>query len=69
MLERQTASGVWLLNAKLVIAKGALFSIDFTDTKWLKISSELPNQNVLTHPYSIDVHRTLSINSVKIAGS
>src|SRR5262249_50356048 len=33
-------SGVWFLNANLVIAKGATFHIDSTDTKWLKISSK-----------------------------
>ncbi len=66
ILERQNPSGVWLLNANLVIAKGALFSIDSKDTKWLKISSELANPSVMTHPYSIDVHGTLNIDSVKI---
>ena len=35
------ADGVWYLNSNLVIAKGATFHIDSTDTKWLKISSKV----------------------------
>jgi len=66
VLQKQTPNGVWLLNANLVIAKGASFSIDSTDTKWLKISSQVANPSTSTHPYSIDVHGTLAIDSVKI---
>lgn len=66
VLEKQTPNGVWLLNANLVVGKGAAFSIDSTDTKWLKISSEVVNPSISTHPYSIDVHGTLNIDSVKI---
>gem|GEM_PF-5841849 len=31
----------WFLKANLIIAKGATFHIDSTDTKWLKISSKI----------------------------
>ena len=42
ILSKQSpADGVWYLNANLVIAKGATFHIDSTDTKWLKISSKV----------------------------
>jgi hypothetical protein len=41
ILAKQSPAGVWFLNANLVIAKGASFSIDSTDTKWLKISSKV----------------------------
>jgi hypothetical protein len=34
ILAKQSPAGVWFLNANLVIAKGASFSIDSTDTKW-----------------------------------
>ena len=38
ILAKQSPAGVWFPNANLVIAKGATFHIDSTDTKWLKIS-------------------------------
>ena len=38
---KQSPSGVWLLSANLVIAKGTTFHIDSTDTKWLKINSKV----------------------------
>ena len=41
ILAKQSPNGVWFLNANLVIAKGATFHIDSTDTKWLKISSKV----------------------------
>ena len=41
VLSKQSPSGVWLLSANLVIAKGATFHIDSTDTKWLKINSKV----------------------------
>ena len=41
LLAKQSPAGVWFLNANLVIAKGATFHIDSTDTKWLKISSKV----------------------------
>jgi parallel beta-helix repeat protein len=61
ILSKQSPDGVWLLNAKLVIAKDATLNIDSTDTKWLKISSSGG-----TLPNSIDVHGTLKIDTVKI---
>ncbi|MGC1929376.1 MAG: right-handed parallel beta-helix repeat-containing protein [Candidatus Nitrosopolaris sp.] len=75
VLAKQSPDGTWFLSANMVIAKGATFSIDSTDTKWLKISSE---QTITTTrraiatsptpvlPYNIDVHGSLKINSVKI---
>ena len=42
ILARQSPAGLWFLDANLVIAKGATFHIDYTDTKWLKISSKIP---------------------------
>jgi len=68
ILSKQSPAGVWLLNAKLVIAKGATLNIDSTDTKWLKISSSGGTTGSSTSPLpnSIDVHGTLKIDSVKI---
>jgi mannuronan 5-epimerase len=63
------AAGVWFLNANLVIAKGATFHIDSTDTKWLKISSKVTRGTgvaKLAPAYWIDVHGSLKIDSVKI---
>jgi parallel beta-helix repeat protein len=74
ILAKQSPAGVWFLNANLVIAKGASFSIDSTDTKWLKISSKVTRSNSdsgssgssIRPAYWIDVHGTLKIDSVKI---
>jgi poly(beta-D-mannuronate) C5 epimerase len=67
VLTKQSADGVWLLSANLVIAKGASFSIDSTDTKWLKISSEKATSDTASPlPYNIDVHGSLKIDSTKV---
>ncbi len=63
ILAKQSPAGTWLLNANIVIAKGATFHIDSTDTKWLKIVSD---QAIAPIPYNIDVHGSLKIDSVKI---
>src|SRR6266581_1737675 len=39
ILAKQSQDGIWFLSANLVIAKAAIFHIDSTDTKWLRISS------------------------------
>lgn len=51
---------VWLLNAGLLIDKGAALYINSTDTKWLKIIADG------TTAYGIHVLGTLKIDSVKI---
>ena len=63
ILSKQSPAGTWQLNANIVIAKEATFHIDSTDTKWLKIVSD---QAIAPVPYSIDVHGSLKIDSVKI---
>jgi len=69
LLAKQSANGVWFLNANLVIAKGATLHIDSTDTKWLKISSKVTRGAgvaKIAPAYIIDVHGSLKIDSVKI---
>ncbi|PWU80990.1 MAG: hypothetical protein DLM72_09205 [Candidatus Nitrosopolaris wilkensis] len=69
ILAKQSANGVWFLNANLVIAKGATLHIDSTDTKWLKISSKLTRGAGIAKKapaYIVDVHGSLKIDSVKI---
>jgi parallel beta-helix repeat protein len=69
ILAKQSSDGVWLLNANLVISKGAVFHIDSTDTKWLKISSKVVRSAGVTKlgpAYWIDIHGSLKIDSVKI---
>jgi poly(beta-D-mannuronate) C5 epimerase len=70
LAKQSTAAGEWFLNANLVIAKGATFHIDSTDTKWLKISSKITGSGAgvtkIAPAYWIDVHGSLKINSVKI---
>ena len=69
ILAKQSTNGVWFLNANLVIAKGATFHIDSTDTKWLKISSKVTRGAgfaKIAPAYIIDVHGSLKIDSVKI---
>jgi len=74
ILAKQSTNGEWFLNANLVIAKGATFQIDSTDTKWLKISSKVTRSSTddgssgssIRPAYWIDVHGSLKIDSVKI---
>jgi mannuronan 5-epimerase len=70
VLAKQSPNGIWYLRANMVIAKGATFNIDSTDTRWLKISSEQAIAGASRHtaalPFNIDVHGSLKINSVKI---
>lgn len=69
ILAKQLPLGTWFLSANLVIAKGATFHIDSTDTKWLKISSKITHSAgviKLAPAYWIDVHGSLKIDSVKI---
>jgi mannuronan 5-epimerase len=74
ILAKQSPNGEWFLNANLVIAKGATFQIDSTDTKWLKISSKATRSSTddgssgssIRPAYWIDVHGSLKIDSVKI---
>ena len=69
ILAKESPNGAWFLNANLVIAKGATFHIDSTDTKWLKISSKVtrvPGIAKTAPAYIIDVHGSLKIDSVKI---
>ncbi|MDP9286908.1 MAG: hypothetical protein M3P08_01765 [Thermoproteota archaeon] len=47
ILAKQFTNGVWFLNANLVIANGATFHIDSTDTKCLKISSNVIHVGVV----------------------
>jgi poly(beta-D-mannuronate) C5 epimerase len=62
------SSNIWFLNANLIIAKGATFHIDSTDTKWLKISSKVirTGSAKIAPAYILDVHGSLKIDSVKI---
>jgi poly(beta-D-mannuronate) C5 epimerase len=70
VLAKQSPNGIWYLRANMVIAKGATFNVDSTDTRWLKISSEQAIAGASRHtsalPFNIDVHGSLKINSVKI---
>jgi len=69
IIAKQSTNGIWLLNANLVIAKGATFHIDSTDTKWLKISSRVTSGDGIAKiapAYIIDVHGGLKIDSVRI---
>jgi mannuronan 5-epimerase len=52
--------GVWLLNAGIVVAEGAVFYINSTDTTWLKIIPDEATGN------GIEVYGSLKIDSVKI---
>jgi parallel beta-helix repeat protein len=66
ILAKQTSDGVWLLSANLVIGKGAIFHIDPTDTKWLKINSRVIGGSIAA--YSVVIHGSLNVDSVKITG-
>jgi parallel beta-helix repeat protein len=60
ILDRQANNGVWLLNAGILVDKGAVLKIDSKDVKWLKIIADGKTA------YSIDVLGGLKIDSVKI---
>jgi hypothetical protein len=49
ILDRQANNGVWLLNAGILVDKGAVLKIDSKDAKWLKIIADGKTA------YSIDV--------------
>lgn len=67
ILNKQSADGVWLLSANLLVSKGAVLRIDSNDTTWLRISSDATGTGrSITTPYSIDVHGSLKIDSVKL---
>jgi len=66
VLAKQSPTGTWFLSANLLIAKGAFFHMDPTDTKWLKINSKAVGGGSLAKAYYIDIHGSMIINSVKI---
>jgi parallel beta-helix repeat protein len=67
VLDKQSPNGVWFLSANLLIAKGAVFHIDHTDTNWLKINSKVIGTLAKTSPaYYIDIHGSMRIDSVKL---
>jgi mannuronan 5-epimerase len=57
---KKESTGVWLLAANLVVAKGANFVIDSVDTKWLKIRSDG------SVGYGLLNYGNLNIKSVKV---
>jgi mannuronan 5-epimerase len=59
-------NGIWFLSANLLIAKGAVFHIDPTDTKWLKINSKAIHNVANTSAYYLDIHGSMMVDSVKI---
>src|SRR3989442_5853253 len=67
VLAKQSPTGTWLLSANLLITRGAVFHIDPTDTKWLKINSKVIGSLAKTSAYCIDIHGSVRIDSVKIS--
>lgn len=63
LLHKESANGVWLLNAGIVIEKGGTLYINSTDTSWLKITADVGEDT--TH--AILVLGSLKIDSVKIS--
>ena len=60
LLDKESSDGIWLLNSSLVIGNNSTFTINSTDTKWLKINSDG------REPYSIKVYGSMLIDSVKL---
>jgi mannuronan 5-epimerase len=74
ILHRETYNNIWLLNAAIVIDKGATLNIDSKDTKWLKIIpreeedvKRAETKGEKNAAYSISVLGSLKIDSVKIS--
>ena len=57
---KKESDGNWLLNAGIIIEKGAMLILDPQDTKWLKIIADG------TNAYPITVLGSLKIDSVKV---
>ncbi len=67
VLAKQSPTGTWFLSANLLIARGAVFHIDPTDTKWLKINTKVIGSSLAkTTAYYMDIHGSMRIDSVKI---
>jgi len=68
LTKQSPVDAVWFLGANLIIAKGATFHIDSSDTKWLKIGSSTTTSGASSYlpANSIDVHGSLKIDSIKI---
>ena len=60
ILAKQSSNGIWLLNAGILVDKGAVLNIDSKDVKWLRIAADG------TTAYPIDVLGGLRIDSVKL---
>ena len=64
---KQSPTGTWFLSANLLIARGAVFHIDPTDTNWLKINNKVIGSSLAkTSAYYIDIHGSMRIDSMKI---
>ena len=60
LINKESSDGIWFLKSNLVIGSNSSFTIDSTDTKWLKIYSDGEKA------YSIMVFGKMKIDSVKI---
>jgi len=61
VLQREK-SGIWILNASILVENGAKFYVNSSDTSWLKINS------LGGFPYRIEVEGSMKIDSTKITG-
>lgn len=69
ILRMENADGVWLLNASIVVDKGAMLYVNSSDLSWLKLLTKQGNggegkRGVETNV--IEVHGGLKIDSVKV---
>jgi hypothetical protein len=60
ILAKQGSNGFWLLNAGILVDKGAMLNINSKDVKWLRIAAD----GTIAH--AIDVLGGLRIDSVKL---
>jgi parallel beta-helix repeat protein len=60
LLHKETTTGVWLLNAGMIIEEGATLYINSTDTSWLKIVAD----GETAHPTLVS--GSLKIDSAKV---
>ena len=74
---KESTEGIWFLNSSLVVMKNATLTIDSSDAKWLKISSEGTSSGVRKlvaadqgsnepAPYAIQIFGSSDIRGVKI---
>jgi parallel beta-helix repeat protein len=66
-VEALVSGNVWLLDAAIIIEKGATFHINSTDTSWLKIVA--PDRGIANEEREDEVNPVAKANGIEVFGS